>query len=68
MSDTHDASYYGKCMIGGIFSCGLTHTAVVTLDVIKCRRQIDPTIYKGVMDGYRTIKAAEGVRGLTIGW
>ena len=29
-SDKHDATYYGKCMIGGILACGLTHTAIVT--------------------------------------
>jgi hypothetical protein len=36
----HDADYYFKCMIGGIFSCGLTHLAVTPLDVIKCRMQV----------------------------
>lgn len=68
MSDTHDATYYGKCMVGGILSCGLTHTAVVTMDIIKCRRQVDPTIYKSLGDGFSKIKAAEGVSGLTVGW
>ena len=29
--------YYGYCTIGGILSCGLTHTAVTPLDVVKCR-------------------------------
>jgi len=24
----HDTSYYLKCMLGGVLSCGLTHTAV----------------------------------------
>lgn len=24
----HDTNYYMKCMLGGILSCGLTHTAV----------------------------------------
>ena len=37
-SDVHDMSYYGKCMIGGIFSCGLTHMAVCPLDIVKCRK------------------------------
>jgi hypothetical protein len=36
----HDWDYYGKCVIGGILSCGLTHTAVVPLDVVKCRMQV----------------------------
>lgn len=38
--DTHDMSYYAKCMMGGILACGLTHTAIVPLDVVKCRRQV----------------------------
>ena len=40
MSDVHDATYYGKCMVGGIFACGLTHAAVCPLDIVKCRRQV----------------------------
>jgi solute carrier family 25 (mitochondrial phosphate transporter), member 3 len=40
MSDVHDMSYYGKCMVGGIFACGLTHAAVCPLDIVKCRRQV----------------------------
>ena len=40
MGDVHDASYYAKCMVGGIFACGLTHAAVCPLDIVKCRRQV----------------------------
>ena len=40
MSDVHDSSYYAKCMVGGIFACGLTHAAVCPLDIVKCRRQV----------------------------
>lgn len=36
MGDVHDMKYYGKCMVGGMMACGLTHTAVVTLDLVKC--------------------------------
>lgn len=32
--------YYAYCGFGGILSCGLTHTAVVPLDVVKCRVQV----------------------------
>ena len=39
-SDVHDMSYYQKCMIGGILSCGLTHTMVCPLDIVKCRMQV----------------------------
>lgn len=38
--DKHDLSYYFKCMIGGTLACGVTHTAIVPLDVVKCRRQV----------------------------
>ncbi len=38
--DTHDLSYYIKCVIGGALACGVTHTAIVPLDVVKCRRQV----------------------------
>lgn len=49
-------------------ACGLTHTAIVTLDLIKCQRQIDPNAYKSLGDGIRTISAKNGIRGLTLGW
>lgn len=68
MTDVHDLSYYGKCMIGGILSCGLTHTFVVPLDIIKCRRQVNYELYKSLGDGFKVIRAAEGIRGLTVGW
>ena len=68
MSDVHDASYYFKCMIAGILSCGLTHTAVVPLDIVKCRRQVDANVYKSLGDGFKVIRATEGVGGLAVGW
>jgi len=39
-SDVHDMSYYQKCMMGGILSCGITHTIVCPLDIVKCRMQV----------------------------
>lgn len=68
MSEKHDASYYAKCMVGGIFACGLTHMAVTPLDVVKCRRQVDPTLYKSLGEGLSKIKAEKGMSGLFIGW
>jgi len=66
--DKHDASYYFKCMIGGALGCGLTHTAIVPLDIVKCRRQIDPNLYKSVGDAFTKIRAGEGNGGLILGW
>uniref|UniRef100_A0A7N5KKZ7 Phosphate carrier protein, mitochondrial-like n=1 Tax=Ailuropoda melanoleuca TaxID=9646 RepID=A0A7N5KKZ7_AILME len=31
--------FYALCGFGGILSCGITHTAVVPLDLVKCRIQ-----------------------------
>lgn len=36
--------YYALCSVGGLLSCGLTHTAVVPLDLVKCRMQVDPAV------------------------
>ena len=32
--------YYALCAFGGLLSCGITHTAVVPLDMVKCRIQV----------------------------
>jgi len=68
MSDVHDLAYYQKCMVGGILSCGITHTIVCPLDIVKCRMQANPGMYAGVGDGFKQIKAAEGLKGFTLGW
>lgn len=68
MSDIHDFSYYTKCMMGGILSCGLTHAFVCPLDIVKCRAQANPGMYKSVGDGFNKIYAAEGPKGFTLGW
>ncbi|KAK1443209.1 mitochondrial phosphate carrier protein slc25a3/pic2/mir1-like protein [Babesia gibsoni] len=67
-TDVHDASYYGKCMLGGILSCGLTHTFVTPLDVTKCKMQTNPTVYKGLVSGASLIRQQEGLAGLVRGW
>jgi len=60
--------YYLKCAFGGALSCGLTHTAVVPLDLVKCRIQVDPGKYKNIGTGFKVTVAEEGARGLTKGW
>jgi solute carrier family 25 phosphate transporter 3 len=64
----HNTVYYLKCMVGGILSCGLTHTAVVPLDVVKCKMQVFPEKYKGLIGGIRTVLAEETSAGLRLGW
>ncbi|KGO37258.1 Protein of unknown function DUF3602 [Penicillium expansum] len=60
--------YYAACTFGGMLACGLTHTAVTPLDLIKCRRQVDSKLYKSNLQAFRTIRAAEGIRGVFTGW
>ena len=47
---------------------GLTHTAVTPLDLVKCRLQVDRTLYKGNFEAWGKIYGAEGLRGVFTGW
>jgi len=62
------AKYYGLCAFGGLLSCGLTHTAVVPLDLVKCRIQVDAAKYGNIVKGFKVTLAEEGVRALAKGW
>jgi len=61
-------TYYAYCGFGGILSCGITHTAVVPLDLVKCRIQVDPGKYKSMMQAGKLTVKEDGLRGLTKGW
>jgi solute carrier family 25 phosphate transporter 3 len=52
-------------MIGGILACGLTHTAIVSLDVAKCKKQIDSKFSTSLVDGISKLK---NQGELTLGW
>ena len=60
--------FYALCGFGGILSCSLTHTAVVPLDLIKCRIQVDPAKYRNLINGFRITAREEGLRTLARGW
>jgi len=60
--------YYAYCSFGGLLSCGITHTAIVSLDLIKCRLQVDGPKYKNLVHGFKVTMAEEGARGLVKGW
>uniref|UniRef100_A0A7M4EAX8 Solute carrier family 25 member 3 n=1 Tax=Crocodylus porosus TaxID=8502 RepID=A0A7M4EAX8_CROPO len=61
-------TYLALCGLGGIVSCGLTHTAVVPLDLVKCRMQAEPSRYRSLMQGFSLTVKEEGMRGLAKGW
>jgi len=64
----YDLSYYTKAALAGGICCGLTHGAVCPVDVVKTRIQLEPTKYnKGLVGGFRTVIAEEGVMALSTG-
>jgi hypothetical protein len=38
------------------------------LDLVKCRRQVDPKMYRGNFEAWGKIARAEGFRGVYTGW
>lgn len=60
--------FYAYCGLGGMLSCGITHTLVVPLDLVKCRIQVDAAKYKSIVNGFKVTVAEEGALALTKGW
>merc|ERR1712190_300745 len=62
------AKYFALCGIGGILSCGITHTAVTPLDLVKCRLQVNKEKYKNTFTGFKITYAEGGPKGMVLGW
>jgi len=60
--------YYALCGFGGLLSCGITHTAVTPLDLVKCRLQVNKEKYKNLGNGFKLTIAEGGAAGLFLGW
>jgi len=61
--------YFMVCGLGGILSCGLTHTAITPLDMIKCNKQNNPVLFsKGFLGNAKTLASLKGPRGVVRGW
>jgi len=43
--------YFLLCAFGGILSCGLTHTFVTPIDLVKCNKQNNPKLFPHGMFG-----------------
>lgn len=52
--------YYAACTLGGLIACGPTHTAVTPLDFVKCRRQVDSSLYTSNLQGWKKILSTKG--------
>lgn len=66
--ELYSPGFYAAATFGGLMACGVTHTAVTPLDLVKCRRQVDPKLYKGNFQAWGMIYRAEGLRGIFTGW
>jgi len=72
----YSKEFFALCGIGGILSCGITHTAVTPLDLVKCNAQANPKEFTGTIMGFRKIFSGEaaalghkpGWAGLVKGW
>ena len=63
-----DLPYFLKGALAGGICCGITHSALCPVDVVKTRIQLDPQKYnKGMIGGFRQVIAAEGVGALATG-
>lgn len=56
----YSKEYFAACTLGGMIACGPTHSAVTPLDLVKVRRQVDPTMYKSNIQGWKTILKTPG--------
>jgi len=65
----NSTDYFMVCGLGGILSCGLTHTAITPLDMIKCNKQNNPVLFnKGLFGNARVLGSIKGPRGIVRGW
>jgi solute carrier family 25 (mitochondrial phosphate transporter), member 3 len=60
--------FYALCGLGGMLSCGVAHTTVVPIALVKCRMQVDAAKYKSLVLGFKVTVAEEGFRALVKGW
>jgi len=67
-ADKFDMMYYTKSALAGGICCSITHGAVCPVDVVKTRIQLEPQKYNsGMIGGFRTVIAEEGVAALSTG-
>ncbi|UMM33118.1 hypothetical protein L5515_006707 [Caenorhabditis briggsae] len=62
------SQFYALCALGGSLACGVTHCAMTPLDIVKCRIQVNPAKYGGLVQGFKVTMAEDGLRGLGRGW
>lgn len=64
----HSNKFFILCAMGGVVSCGTTHTFVTPLDLVKCRIQVDPAKYKSIANGFMVSFKEGGFPNIVKGW
>ncbi|KAJ1948321.1 Cu/Pi carrier, partial [Linderina pennispora] len=65
--EVNSAKYFYTCAAGGVLACGLTHYSMTPVDMLKCRMQVNKSMYNGIFDGFKKVAAADGIKGLFLG-
>ena len=61
--------YFAVCGLAGILSCGVTHTFVTPIDMVKCNKQNNPARFnKGMFGNMGILAGIKGPKGLVRGW
>jgi solute carrier family 25 phosphate transporter 3 len=67
--ELYSGKYFALCSLGGILSCGLTHTFVTPIDLVKCNKQNNPKLFpSGMFGNMAIIMKHKGPAGLFKGW
>ncbi|AGO11519.1 AaceriAER450Cp [[Ashbya] aceris (nom. inval.)] len=65
----YSLSDYAKFALAGAIGCGVTHSAMVPIDVVKTRIQLEPLKYSsGMVGSFRKIVGEEGAAALLTGF
>ena len=73
----YSPAYFTACALGGALSCGLTHTLMTPIDLVKCNKQANPQLFtRSTPTALREIYSGtlpplgfgSGVRGVFRGW
>ena len=59
----HTNSYYATCVAGGVLSSSI-RWALVPLDVVKVKMQVNPTQYPSIRSGLAVLWHQDGIRGI----
>ncbi|TID23829.1 hypothetical protein CANINC_003120 [Pichia inconspicua] len=65
--ELYTPEFYRTCAFGGFLACAPTHSSVLPLDLVKCRLQVDSSLYKSNFQGIKTIIRTEGLAKIFTG-